>query len=63
MTGSTLDVEARPHEDNFLKNIRQYLNKMGEFLKVCGIEVQLVAPALIQIASPKGTGNGTACLN
>ena len=44
-------------------HVRQYLNKKGEFLKSNGIEVQLVASALIQIASPKGTGNGTTLLN
>ena len=35
----------------------------GRIFKSNGIEVQLVASALIQIASPKRTGNGTTCLN
>ena len=35
----------------------------GRIFKSNGIEVQLVTSALIQIASPKETGNGTTCLN
>ena len=36
-------------------HVRQYLNKMGEFLKVMELKYCL--------SYPKGTGNGTTCLN
>ena len=35
-------------------HVRQYLNKMGEFLKVMELKYSL--------SYPKGTGNGTTCL-
>ena len=43
-------------------HVRQYLNKMGEFLKVMAFKYSL-SRQLTDYERPKGTGNGTTCLN